>query len=341
MQRFPNCRLPVTAKPRGNIDYSDPVGGGRVPLADLRGRFEDRLTPHFKVKEFAAHRIGTRKGYVPYARISRKLVEGLEGVRTRIDAPIEVIEAYRYPALNRARRGARRSQHMTGRAASIRAKEISPERLAEAVREVMGPTVAIGVGADRIHVDVRGARLEWTEDGGSRTHSVPRSGSLRFPRCELPIIADVAGYGDPVTGGAVPLLDARGKEHLQLSEHFSVSEFLSKSPIGGQPQTYARISPELIASLQELRESIGRTITVTSGYRSPAYNQSIGGVTKSQHMTGRAADIVAAGMTPRELARHVVAVFGPDIGLGVYQGSRLNFVHVDIRGQAVRWSQHS
>lgn len=341
-QRFPSCRLPVTRKPRGNIDYSDPVGGGRVPLADLRGRFERDLTPHFKVKEFAARRIGARARYVPYARISRKLVEGLERVRVRIGAPIEVLEGYRYPALNRSRRGARRSQHMTGRAASIRAKGITPRELARVVQEVMGPHVAVGISPDRLQVDVRGAKLEWIEGGGQHGHSVAAGGTVRFPDCELRIAkGNTAGFHDSVTGGAVALLDVAGDEHLQMSRHFSVSEFLSRDPIGGRRLTYLRMAPELIASLQELRDAIGRTVSVTSGYRSPAYNRSIGGATKSQHMTGRAADITAAGIAPRDLAKEVLKIFGSDIGLGVYQGSRLNFVHVDIRGQAVRWTHQS
>ena len=340
-QKFPSCSLPVTARPRGGIDYTDPVAGGRVPLADLRGRFDDRLTPHFRVKEFAAPRIGARGRFVPYARISRRLVEGLERVRVDIGAPVEVIEAYRYPALNRARRGARRSQHMTGRAAVIRVGGMSAGDLAAVVRRQMGPTVAIGIGADRLHVDVRGARLEWSE-GRQSSHAVSRGGALAFPECELPVMAgEVRGFADPTASGAIPLVEVSGREHLQLSRHFSVSEFLSRDPISGRTYPYARIAPDLIESLQRLRDAVGRTISVTSGYRAPAHNRSVGGATKSQHLTGRAADISAAGLTPRELSVEVLEVFGHDIGLGVYQGPRLNFVHVDIRGQAVRWSSAS
>lgn len=35
----------------------------------------------------------------------------------------------------------------------------------------------------------------------------------------------------------------------------------------------------------------GRPITVNSGYRCPALNAAVGGVVKSQHLTGEAADI--------------------------------------------------
>lgn len=43
--------------------------------------------------------------------------------------------------------------------------------------------------------------------------------------------------------------------------------------------------------LDPLREAWGKPITVTSGYRSPALNKAVGGVSNSQHMSGQAADI--------------------------------------------------
>lgn len=45
--------------------------------------------------------------------------------------------------------------------------------------------------------------------------------------------------------------------------------------------------------LDPLRRAYGNPITVTSGYRSPKLNASIGGVKTSQHQKGQAADITA------------------------------------------------
>lgn len=43
--------------------------------------------------------------------------------------------------------------------------------------------------------------------------------------------------------------------------------------------------------LDPLRKLYGKPIVVTSGYRSPAVNRSVNGVTSSQHALGEAADI--------------------------------------------------
>lgn len=43
--------------------------------------------------------------------------------------------------------------------------------------------------------------------------------------------------------------------------------------------------------LDPLREAYGKPIVVTSGFRCPRLNRAVGGVAKSQHMKGEAADI--------------------------------------------------
>lgn len=47
----------------------------------------------------------------------------------------------------------------------------------------------------------------------------------------------------------------------------------------------------VLALLDPLRELWGKPIYVNSGYRSPALNKAVGGVTNSQHIKGQAADI--------------------------------------------------
>ena len=88
-----------------------------------------------------------------------------------------------------------------------------------------------------------------------------------------------------------------------------------------------------------IRDSyIGKPITINSGYRSEEYNASIKGSSKkSQHVMGRAADIVVKGMSP--LAVHTtieLLIEKGDMlqgGLGLYK----SFVHYDIRGTKARW----
>lgn len=45
------------------------------------------------------------------------------------------------------------------------------------------------------------------------------------------------------------------------------------------------------AVLDPLREYYGKPITISSGYRCPALNAAVGGVSTSQHKTGQAVDI--------------------------------------------------
>ena len=89
--------------------------------------------------------------------------------------------------------------------------------------------------------------------------------------------------------------------------------------------------------LQTLRNYIGKPITVNSAYRSEDYNKVIGGVKNSQHIMGRAADIVVKGMTPLEVHTTIeLLIEKGDMlqgGLGLYD----TFVHYDIRGTRARW----
>ncbi len=64
---------------------------------------------------------------------------------------------------------------------------------------------------------------------------------------------------------------------------------------------WAVVQPRLVAHLQGLRDTIGGPLTVTSGYRNPAYNASVGGVTYSRHQYGDGADLEAGGYSVEAL----------------------------------------
>lgn len=59
--------------------------------------------------------------------------------------------------------------------------------------------------------------------------------------------------------------------------------------------------------LQPIRNSIGRPIRVSSGYRCKTLNDlpTIKGAKNSEHLTGCAADIQVAGMTPKQLIEKI------------------------------------
>ena len=52
--------------------------------------------------------------------------------------------------------------------------------------------------------------------------------------------------------------------------------------------------------LDPLREAYGKPIVVSSGYRCPKLNRTVGGAAKSQHVTGQAADIHTLSDTPAD-----------------------------------------
>ena len=146
---------------------------------------------------------------------------------------------------------------------------------------------------------------------------------------------DDIDYNDPVAGGEIPLIEVATRLEENLSHNFKVKELAARKLTNrSQYARYARISPELVAALQKLRERVGVAIKVNSAYRYPALNQSVGGVAQSQHLVGRAADIRCSGISPLELARFALEEIGCNIGIGLGQNS----IHLDLRGNLASWT---
>ena len=99
---------------------------------------------------------------------------------------------------------------------------------------------------------------------------------------------------------------------IQLSEHFALSELLVSQtavrlghPLELPPIVIANLRRLCVLALEPIRVALGRPIVVSSGWRPDWLNELIGGAKDSAHLTGRAADINAIGMTPRALARSI------------------------------------
>lgn len=116
----------------------------------------------------------------------------------------------------------------------------------------------------------------------------------------------------------------------KLSANFSAKEFDCKC---GQCQE-TLIDLDHVERLQQLRDDIGRSITINSAYRCPDHNAAVGGEKNSQHMKGTATDITVKGMSPDEVADSAEKRFD---GLGRYD----TFTHVDSRGKKARWDFRS
>ena len=102
----------------------------------------------------------------------------------------------------------------------------------------------------------------------------------------------------------------------------------------------------LAETLDLIRLAVSKPIVVcpSGGYRSPEHNKAIGGAPRSQHMEGRAADIVCRGLAAPDLHAIILRLYEggalPGLsGLGKYD----RFVHIDVGGPRLiggirRWS---
>ena len=74
-------------------------------------------------------------------------------------------------------------------------------------------------------------------------------------------------------------------------KNFRINEFVC--PCGCQLPPEARQNIEALVAevLDPVREAYGKPIYVNSGYRCEAHNRKVGGVPRSQHIVGEAADI--------------------------------------------------
>jgi uncharacterized protein YcbK (DUF882 family) len=113
----------------------------------------------------------------------------------------------------------------------------------------------------------------------------------------------------------------------KVSTNFRVKEFACQD--GSDP---IFIDSELVSVLQEIRNHFGKAVTITSAYRTPKHNKSVGGTTYSQHLYGRAADIKVQGIAPSEVAKYAETLLDEG-GIGIYN----TFTHIDVRSTKSRW----
>ena len=111
----------------------------------------------------------------------------------------------------------------------------------------------------------------------------------------------------------------------KISPHFKLSEMACKD--GSDKVLY---STELMEKLEELRAYGDFTVSINSGYRTPAYNKKIGGASRSQHTLGTAADIVVKKNGAVVSAKKVCCLC-QSLGFKGIGYISANAVHVDTR----------
>ena len=117
----------------------------------------------------------------------------------------------------------------------------------------------------------------------------------------------------------------------QLTVNLRYSEFWDhgvEPPTGYYPNILA-----LAKELQKVRDACGRPITINSGWRSKQHNSEVGGASSSQHLTGKAVDVVIKGLEPK-FANIYLAKYGNFLGFGIAN----TYTHVDIRDTFSIWT---
>lgn len=112
-----------------------------------------------------------------------------------------------------------------------------------------------------------------------------------------------------------------------ITENFNRAEFACKCGCG-----FDTVDIKLGKVLQALRTHFGKPVEVNSGCRCPEHNRRVGGSPGSQHLFGRAADVIVAGVHADVVADYLEARW-PNCGIGRYIGR----THVDTRGTPARW----
>jgi len=115
---------------------------------------------------------------------------------------------------------------------------------------------------------------------------------------------------------------------MQLSEHFKASEFRCKDN-----SNFVFIDNELLQVLETVRSHFNKPVIINSGYRTPTYNEKIGGAKHSQHCLGKASDIYITGIAPKEIYNFLDSLYPLKYGLGLYN----TFIHIDTRDKKSRW----
>lgn len=115
----------------------------------------------------------------------------------------------------------------------------------------------------------------------------------------------------------------------KLSTNFKVEEFACSD--GSDP---IFIAPKLVTILQKIRNHFGKPVIINSAYRTVGKNNAVGGVARSQHLYGTAADIHIVGVSPKEIAKYAETLLRSSGGIGIYS----TFTHIDVREVKSRWN---
>jgi peptidoglycan hydrolase-like protein with peptidoglycan-binding domain len=132
--------------------------------------------------------------------------------------------------------------------------------------------------------------------------------------------------------------DYPAEKNVQLSEHFSVDEFVPWSDYEGDFPPTVPVDFDLIDVLENIYDFFGcECAVISSGYRTPACDVAVGGSGSGYHTKGMAAD-VAFYKDGQQIHSRLIACYAQDIGvkgIGYRCGGAENWTHLDTRSEGV------
>lgn len=122
-----------------------------------------------------------------------------------------------------------------------------------------------------------------------------------------------------------------GGSNMPGTENFKLSEFDCNDGTKVPAEYYGNVMSVML-NLETLRRAAGgKKITITSGYRTKAYNDTItGAAVNSMHLVAGAADFVVEGLNPKQVVELIFELIDNGSmnrgGIGNYS----TFTHYDI-----------
>lgn len=113
-----------------------------------------------------------------------------------------------------------------------------------------------------------------------------------------------------------------------ISTHFDRREFECGCGCGGNT-----VDVDLVEILEKIRHHFNKPIKINSGFRCPVHNSNINGSPTSQHLKGKAADIVVKDTDVNKVHEYACKILNNHGGVGKYD----TFTHVDCRQKLARW----
>lgn len=116
---------------------------------------EEQVSTHFKASEFQC------KDSTPIIFIDKELLNVLETVRSRFQAPVHVNSGYRTISYNYTVSTTYKSKHCMGMAADITVEGIKPEQVQNFLEAEYPDKYGIGKYKNFTHIDTREEKSRW------------------------------------------------------------------------------------------------------------------------------------------------------------------------------------